>query len=104
MSKEITINDIKNEEVRNALWSLTNQDITYQDLQECFDILLEACIKTDKYDELMTPKQVIFKPNKTGQMTIRCPKCDSVLHIFYSEVDTVRVYKHCDDCGQRLKY
>lgn len=58
MSKDI--NDIKNEELRSALWELTNPDIAVGfDMQHHFDLLLDACLKAEKYDKLKLENEVL---------------------------------------------
>lgn len=51
----MNINNIKNKKVQEALWEVANQDISYlsaDDVQENFNILLDACIKADKFDDI----------------------------------------------------
>ena len=51
----MNINNIKNKKVQGALWEVTSQDISYlsvDDIQENFNILLNACIKADKFDDI----------------------------------------------------
>ena len=95
MNKEITINDIKNEEVKNALFHLTNLEITdlsYIDIQKCFNTLLNACIKADKYDDKETPK----KPMKIKTNYMEAYGCPNCRHSFEG-------FSYCRFCGQRLE-
>lgn len=104
------INDIKNEDVRNALWYITN-DITsldYPTLQKMFDDLLIACIKADQYDEMHKPKLVIKKKTTKyskgslcdlfGGYLFHCPTCNAYLGCSASDIT-----QHCKYCGQRFK-
>lgn len=51
-----------------------------------------------------TQKKLVVKRDKDGRELLCCPTCGYILHKFWSEVETVRVQKYCEDCGQRLEY
>ena len=48
--KKVTINEIKDESLRNALWKLTNPGFieNYYDHCECFSIVLKALIDYER--------------------------------------------------------
>ena len=84
--------------------NLTPKDMLDNKVRKAVRLVKKGCEKADLYDELVTPEFVLYKSDKTEHMTIRCPKCDNILHIFYCAEDTVTVHKHCNECGQKLKY
>lgn len=64
-------------------------------------------IKTDKYNELMTPKPI--KNLKTSPYsedediaTFKCPTCNHTIYETYSGWGFTLTYNHCPYCGQRI--
>ena len=51
-----------------------------------------------------TPKKFKIKTDKDGRTIWVCPNCSDVLMKFWSEVETIRPFNYCDECGQRLDW
>lgn len=64
-------------------------------------VLQEAIEKANKYDELMTPKEVIVDDSeyeKYGESDYKCPSCNLWLR------PDILMEKHCCCCGQALDW
>ena len=75
-------------------------DITYETIYKVFELLGFEIVEEEKE----TPKKFKIKIDKDGRVIWVCPKCGRILMKFWSEVETIRPFNYCDECGQRLDW